>query len=202
MQAPEQSLSKAALFRQLDAAARAGSVEAAREALSLGADPNHPPLYGGDTPLMIAAQDGNLELAKALLEAGADPNARAKPAGGEVTALSRSVEPSSPQAGQVAGLLLRYGADPWAKVQVRMDWTTAVDMAIAGNRRHALFAWATQGLDIRAEPEGGTSLKARLEAAYKPGLVAELEAALAAREKDELAQACAPAPASSGRLRM
>ncbi|MGH9755376.1 MAG: ankyrin repeat domain-containing protein [Blastocatellia bacterium] len=59
----------------LIAAARKSDVEAVKELLAKGADPNAKTRYGA-TPLFFACDRGNLEIVKMLVERGADVNTR------------------------------------------------------------------------------------------------------------------------------
>ncbi len=63
------------LNEDLIAAARKSDVEAVKELLAKGADPNARTRYGA-TPLFFACDRGNLEIVKLLIERGADVNAK------------------------------------------------------------------------------------------------------------------------------
>jgi ankyrin repeat protein len=56
----------------LDQAAMEGSLEAIRQHMEGGANPNERERSGGSSPLITAATFGQTEVAKALIEAGAD----------------------------------------------------------------------------------------------------------------------------------
>lgn len=85
--------------------ANEGDLEAARDLLALGMDPNASD-FDGETPLHAAARRGNSELLAALLDHGADPGARAFY---ETTPLHVSVRD---QHEACTRLLLAQGADP------------------------------------------------------------------------------------------
>ena len=58
--------------KSLEAAAAEGDVEAVRQHIAAGTDPNTQHLTNGSTPLIVAATFGHTEVARALIQGGAD----------------------------------------------------------------------------------------------------------------------------------
>jgi ankyrin repeat protein len=85
-------------FTALLFAVRAGSIDATRALLDVGADVNDQ-LSDGETALVVAAANAHWELASLLLERGADPNA----AGAGWNALHQTVHSRRPNLGYTPG---------------------------------------------------------------------------------------------------
>ena len=62
----------AAPEKSLEAAAAEGDVDAVRQHIAAGTDPNTQHLTNGSTPLIVAATFGHTEVARALIQGGAD----------------------------------------------------------------------------------------------------------------------------------
>ena len=58
--------------KSLEAAAAEGDVDAVRQHIAAGTDPNTQHLTNGSTPLIVAATFGHTEVARALIQGGAD----------------------------------------------------------------------------------------------------------------------------------
>lgn len=109
-----------------------GSVDAVREALALGADPNAE--EGGMPPLSAAAAyNANPEVAQVLLLAGAAVNRQAGPE--RRTALHHALL-TNPKTREVAAVLLAAGADVYALDRFRY---TPIDFAVSGHYRDGAF---------------------------------------------------------------
>lgn len=109
-----------------------GSVEAVKEALALGADPNTQ--EDGMTPLSAAAAyNADPEVARVLLAAGAAVNRQAGP--DKRTALHHALL-TNPKAREVAAVLLAAGADVYAMDRFRY---TPIDFAVSGHYRNGAF---------------------------------------------------------------
>lgn len=109
-----------------------GRVEAVREALASGADPNAE--KDGMTPLSAAAAyNADPEVAQILLSAGAAVNRQAGP--DKRTALHQALL-TNPKAREVAAVLLAAGADVYALDRFRY---TPIDFAVSGHYRNGAF---------------------------------------------------------------
>lgn len=109
-----------------------GSVEAVREALASGVDPDAE--KDGMTPLSAAAAyNADPEVAQILLSAGAAVNRQAGP--DKRTALHQALL-TNPKAREVAAVLLAAGADVYALDRFRY---TPIDFAVSGHYRNGAF---------------------------------------------------------------
>lgn len=171
-------------FRQIDAAFRAGDLEALRAAVE---DPTSVP-NGPILPLAIgpsleyAIYHSPLPFIRTLLEIGADPNP-ADHAGFPplIAALSCSHPhpgaPGRPDVVEILSLLLSFGADP--NQRGLNDWT-ALHMAVAERNRAAVEVLLAAGADPR--------LRTRIDECETPREMAaqasltEIATLLAARE--------------------
>jgi ankyrin repeat protein len=172
-------------FRRIDAAFRAGDLEALRAAVE---DPDVVP--NGPLPLAIgpcleyAIYHSPLGFIRTLLEIGADPNPEDHAGFPPLLAAlscSRS-QPGSPARADVAeilGLLLSFGADPH---QRGINDYTALHMAAAEEDRAAVEILLAAGADPRLRTRIDDCETPR-ELAEKAGL-AEIARLLAAREAE------------------
>lgn len=186
-------LDPSSLARMLRGAVLLGSVEKAREALAMGADPNAPPYGSLDAiALTTAAMDGHVDVARVLLEAGAQVDGVDK---NGWTALRYAAQRHGPLSGELAALLLAHGADPHKQGEgagfARMS---PVDEAMRRGRKDFLRALFESGYDFdkpRGEAEEsswqGDSARERF-----PWIAPVLQNWLARREADEIADAVAP----------